>query len=191
MKDLSSNTIYYNDDIGFKDLSSNLIHGDNFYKEYDKYNKLQEALLASSNNKVQLDCNNSKILDSFKTFFYNQTGQNSKIADIIKTNKVDNNTCDIKYNFEGSYVGQNTRRITFQYKPGIGYVCTNMDDEMSGLTLITESLDANNVNSVETSEHTLIIQPLAKSISPVIITLIVIGVIFAIAFIIFIYNKLI
>jgi hypothetical protein len=83
-----------------------------------------------------LDCNNKKILDSFKTFYYEKMGGKFKIVDIVKINKVNNNTCDIKYNFEGNISGQNSRRITYQYKPDKGYVCTEIGGRMSGLTTL-------------------------------------------------------
>ena len=110
------------------------MHGNNFFEEYNKFrNPLDQT------NK--LDCNNIKTLDSFKTFYNNKTNNNLKILNIVKTNKINDNTCDIKYNFEGNIVGQNSRRITFKYIPDIGYVCTNIDKEMSGLT--TLDLNAN------------------------------------------------
>jgi hypothetical protein len=128
LKDINSNAIYNNEEIKLKDLNSNLIHGNKFNEEYNNFRN-------------PLDCNNTKLLDSFKTFFNNKTGNVFKIVDIVKINKVDNKTCDIKYNFEGKFSGQNSRRITFQYNPDVGYVCTNIDGGMSGLT--TLPLDPN------------------------------------------------
>jgi hypothetical protein len=128
LKDINSNVVYNDDERRLKDLNSNLIHGDKFYEEYNNFRN-------------PLDCNNIKILDSFKTFFNNKIGNNFKIVNIVKINKVDNKTCDIKYNFEGKFSGQNSRRITFQYNPDIGYVCTDIGGEMSGLT--TLPLDPN------------------------------------------------
>lgn len=134
LKDINSNKLYYNDERKLKDLNSNLMHGNNFFEEYNKFrNPLDQT------NK--LDCNNIKTLDSFKTFYNNKTNNNLKIFNIVKTNKINDNTCDIKYNFEGNIIGQNSRRITFKYIPDIGYVCTNIDKEMSGLT--TLDLNAN------------------------------------------------
>ena len=106
-----------------KDLSSNLIHGDKFFEEYNKFRN-------------PLDCNNIKTLDSFKTLYNIKTNNNFKILDIVKTNKIDDKTCDIKYNYQGNVTGQNSRRIIFQYNPDIGYVCTNIDKEMSGYTTL-------------------------------------------------------
>jgi hypothetical protein len=106
-----------------KDLSSNLIHGNKFFEEYNKFRN-------------PLDCNNIKILDTFKTLYNKKTNNNLKILDIVKTNKIDDKTCDIKYNYQGDVTGQNSRRIIFQYNPDIGYVCTNIDKEMSGLTTL-------------------------------------------------------
>jgi len=178
--DLSSNAIYYNDERELKDLSSNLMHGDKFNKDFDKWldNKIKNNQedpnsnffknpldkseqpaqdssqqpaqldrrrfatllpLDSSQKTIQsesLDCNNNKILDSFKTFYYEKTKKKFKIVDIVKINKVDDKTCDIKYNFEGNFSGQNSRRITYQYKPDIGYVCTEIGGGMSGLTTL-------------------------------------------------------
>jgi hypothetical protein len=71
-----------------------------------------------------------------KTFYYDKTRGNFKIVDFVKINKVDDKTCDIKYNFEGNYSGQNSRRITYQYKPNMGYVCTEIGSKMSGLTTL-------------------------------------------------------
>ena len=125
LKDLNTNlylnSIYYNGERKLKDLSLNLIHGDKFYEEYSKFRN-------------PLNCNNSISLDSFITLFNNKTGKDLKIVDIVNTNKVDDNTCDIKYNFEG----QNYRRIKFQYKPDIGYVCSDI-----GISLTTQHLDSN------------------------------------------------
>ena len=138
LKDINSNTVYYNDERILKDLNSNFIHGDNFFEEY---NKLKNPL----NLINQLDCNDIKTLDSFKTLYNKKSNNNLKIVNIVKTNKIDENTCDIKYNFEDNkehfnltnpIVGQNSRRITFQYTPDVGYVCTNIDKEMSGLTTL-------------------------------------------------------
>ena len=151
LRDLNSNIIYYTDeplidkaltdkllsdndplrtgkplgenDRKLKDLSSNLIHGDKFFEEYNKFRN-------------PLDCNNIKILDTFKTLYNKKTNNNLKILDIVKTNKIDDKTCDIKYNYQGDVTGQNSRRIIFQYNPDIGYVCTNIDKEMSGLTTL-------------------------------------------------------
>ena len=155
-----------------KKLNSNLLHGDNFFEEYNKFKiplntklenqldtkdtkdtkdikdtKLENQLdikdtkdtklIQKESNK--LDCNNIKTLDSFKTL-YNTKNNNLNILNIIKTNKVDDKTCDIKYNFFGKIIGQNSRRVTVEYVPDIGYVCTNIDKEMSGLT----TLDLNN-----------------------------------------------
>jgi hypothetical protein len=141
LKDLSSNLnpIYYNNERRLKDLSSNLMHGDKFYEEYGKFIN-------------PFDCNNKNLLDSFKTFFYNKTGKDLKIVDIVKINKVDDKTCDIKYNFEGKLSGQNSRRIKFQYKPDIGYVCTDIGGGMSGLT--TLPLDSNTIFDDEMSGRT-------------------------------------
>jgi hypothetical protein len=139
LKDINSNAIYNNHERKLKDLSSNLIHGDKFIKQYNNFIN-------------PLDCNNTKILDSFKTFFNNKTGDLFKIADIVKINKVNYKTCDIKYNFEGKYSGQNSRRITFEYKPDIGYVCTNIGGKMSGLT--TLPLDSNAKVSDEMADLT-------------------------------------
>ena len=131
LKDINSNKLYYDDDIKLKDLNSNFIHGENFFEEYNKFRNPEEYKL-----KNQLDCNNIKTLDSFKTLYNKKTNNNLKIVSIVKTNKIDNNTCDIKYNFEGNIKGQNSRRTTFTYIPDIGYVCTNIDKEMSGLTTL-------------------------------------------------------
>lgn len=130
LKDINSTAIYDIDGTRLKDLSSNLIHGDKFYEEYNNFRN-------------PLDCNNSKLLDSFRTFFYNKTGKSFKIVDVVKINKVDNKTCDIKYNFEGKFLGQNSRRITFQYNPDIGYVCTDIGGGMSGLTTLPLDSKAN------------------------------------------------
>jgi hypothetical protein len=188
--DLSSNAIYYNDERGLKDLSSNLMHGDKFNKDFDKWlddkiknskfngvsldrrqpdsrqpdsrqpdsrqpdsrqpdsrqpdsrqpdSRQNTGRLDSSQNAIpsnSLDCNNKKLLDSFKTFYYDKTKRNFKIVDIVKINKIDDKTCDIKYNFEGNFSGQNSRRITYQYKPDTGYVCTELGGGMSGLTTL-------------------------------------------------------
>jgi len=123
-----SDNIYLN----FPDLSLNLMHGNKFNEEYNKrYDNSQNAIPSNT-----LDCNNKKILDSFKTFYYEKMGGKFKIVDIVKINKVNNNTCDIKYNFEGNISGQNSRRIIYQYKPDKGYVCTEIGGRMSGLTTL-------------------------------------------------------
>ena len=151
LKDINSNTLYYNDEVKLKDLNSNLVHGDNFFEEYNKFKNPSaikiikeeptKIIEETKNLKNQFDCNNLKTLESFKTFYNKKTNNNLKILDIVKINKIDDKTCDIKYNFEGNKSGQNSRRITFQYNPDIGYVCSNIDKEMSGLT--TLDLNAN------------------------------------------------
>jgi hypothetical protein len=180
LKDLNTNLIlnpiFYNDERKLKDLSSNLMHGDKFYEEYGKFRN-------------PLNCNNSISLDSFKTLFYNKTGKDLKIVDIVKTNKVNDNTCDIKYNFEGKFSGQNSRRIKFQYKPDIGYVCTDIGIGMTGLT--TLPLDSNTNFGDEMSGLTT--QPLDSNknnplLLPIIITSIIIVVVI-IAFIIYYFNN--
>jgi hypothetical protein len=144
LKDINSNKLYYDDDIKLKDLNSNFIHGEKFFEEYNKFRNPEEYKL-----KNHLDCNNIKTLDSFKTFYNNKTNNNLKILNIVKTNKINDKTCDIKYNFEGKIKGENSRRITFTYIPDIGYVCTNIDKEMSGLT----TLDLNASYKDEMYEH--------------------------------------
>jgi hypothetical protein len=139
LKDINSNKLYYNDEIKLKDLNSNLIHGENFFEEYNKFrNPFDTKIIKeeSNNFKNPFDCNNFKTLESFKTLYNKKTNNNLKILNIVKTNKIDEKTCDIKYNFEGNIKGQNSRRITFEYNPDIGYVCTNIDKEMSGLTTL-------------------------------------------------------
>jgi len=131
LKDINLNKLYYDDEIKLKDLNSNFIHGENFFEEYNKFRNPEEYKL-----KNELDCNNIKTLDSFKKLYNKKTNNNLKILSIVKTNKINDKTCDIKYNFEGIIKGQNSRRVTFQYDSDIGYVCTNIDKEMSGLTTL-------------------------------------------------------
>jgi hypothetical protein len=102
------------------------------------------------NSFINLDCNDKKILDSFKTFYYDKTRGEFKIVDIVKINKVDNNTCDIKYNFEGKFSGQNSRRITYEYYPNTGYVCTEIGGRMSGLTTLPLDLPPKSFVSIWT-----------------------------------------
>jgi hypothetical protein len=82
-------------------------HGDSFN---------QNSILSLENSKVNqnivpLDCNNSKILDSFKTQFHNINDNELNIVGNVKTNKVDDNTCDFKYFFNGKFSGKDNRRI--------------------------------------------------------------------------------
>jgi hypothetical protein len=117
----------------------------------------EKCKIADPNNKFHgdkfiinsLDCSDNQLLDNLKTY-YNKVWKNEyKIVDILQINKVDNYTCDVKYNFEGKTSGQDSRRFTIQYKPDVGYVFTNMGDHMSGLTTLPlDSKDSLSIDSI-------------------------------------------
>jgi hypothetical protein len=151
----------YNNDNILKNvrLPYHLIHGENFNEEYTKWrnkgNKVENEVVNEVANEVanevdnnnifkmkSLDCTNKQLLDNLKTYYNTLWKNEYKIVNIVQINKVDNNTCDVKYNFEGNSMGQNSRRFTIQYKPDVGYFCTNMGEHLSGLT--TLPLDSTN-----------------------------------------------
>ena len=221
---LSSKQIFLQDETNLKDLNSNLMHGDKFNEQYDKWlddridksvyylsndicgkkpelgrlykcinndccinnecksgeicknadsnskfhgknflieNTLDRQYVAnlvsgqniantvSGQNEAQpviLDCNNSKLLDSLKTYYYEifkSQNDEYKIVEFVKTNKIDDNTCDIKFNFEHKRFGktykygQSSRRFTFQYYPdNKNWLCTFIGDPYSGVTTL-------------------------------------------------------
>ena len=135
------------------------LHGDTFLvnnkaPSYGNPNKVNTTFISQNTDtlfvsqnmapSVNLDCNDSQLLDSLEKSYYEYNKKHNieiKRFNIIKSNKVDNNTCDIKYIFENKIPGQSgqtgqvSRRITFQYNPDIrDWKILKIGEEGSGLT---------------------------------------------------------
>jgi hypothetical protein len=109
-------TIYINK----KDLLYNKI-----FKETNRDKAYIDSEIAKKETELKiLNCNDEYTIGKMKNYYNQAWGGKHSISTIVKTNKVNNNICDVRYNFTGGYNGQDRRRFYFDDNEN----CNGMDE---------------------------------------------------------------